>query len=1069
MAYTDQEKQAAIEKLVRTSIRRQLGTLGNREVGVTFNDYQDAAAGVFILYQDAPFYLVSLACARLREALAAERESIDELAATARACDRRVMPIKNLGPLANAREALDGLLLASSTRTSSFSSIESVPAYQRFDSNTQRFLEESSRNIKSGGDIVRTPEEAKALLAPQYDNVKSQHEDVRRRAALLAGAISDLESMNLPKTLSNAILENARTSLSGWYDTMAKLTEKQRLSVIRQATLDILAARSTVRGFSSLSSPTLFVPLEGSGSVYADATHPATPASVSSTRLGPYAILDDATFLHFELEGDPTVIEVQGAFVAAAEGTVYAPFQIGKGATSHPDNDEFRVRLGNRTSWGSLDTFDVNFGDIDTTYQAWEAAGTINYFIPVAPTNYPLIAEPYAMPLKYSGPVDIEWVSGGDYKMTSILLTGNDFTTLGLMDGGYILVTDPNSINHNSVWEIGHVSTPPPYIDPMVLRCMLVFHPDGLSGAAVNEVGPSGGKEIRVTDDKLPVRIRITRTGDKAIRRDPVSLTWTHDAKPDARQSALDNKMSILFPQEGVSGDKDLQLYSTTVLGFFPGSEIMSRRVPASIIASNVTSSPQASIDGVARVEAETYFRATAYEGRGRTDPYNYLQVVASLFEAKNLVATFVGGFVWSFNAVGAATAGVEVGHILAIRATADPSDIGKWGVVSLVTDSEVRLSFTGGIASPTSVDIEIGPDLRVPTELNHDATVTISGSLMDDGSYNVMRSGSVPFELEIDAPLPYPAKGGNLPIYFDMAVGFSGVTFKSTSTELGTLINLNDNGGDATSCMNRFFSSATVTRPGTTAYFRLPEWNKSLNEGDLLELYPTQFHTPAVVSVVTALEESNLLIKLETELYTNTVSYSFSQGTPVPFARIRNNQFNNYGTLQQDIESWLSGSMNQDQFFNELRRLLNPLAMSPNPTADQTSSALTQLGILDAAVASLDAILAAYYARKVPEVDTLLSTLLEKGADRARDILLECQFSTYFGLNVDTVSYAGTVQAALKDVNREDLPVRKDNRTGRRSGKEALIASYEEKDFSYDTSDLDPAQEIDIPAGTTY
>jgi len=55
MSYTDEEVTAAVEKLVRTSIRRNIGSLGNRDLDVSFDDYMDAAAGVFILFQNAPF------------------------------------------------------------------------------------------------------------------------------------------------------------------------------------------------------------------------------------------------------------------------------------------------------------------------------------------------------------------------------------------------------------------------------------------------------------------------------------------------------------------------------------------------------------------------------------------------------------------------------------------------------------------------------------------------------------------------------------------------------------------------------------------------------------------------------------------------------------------------------------------------------------------------------------------------------------------------------------------------------------------------------------------------------
>ena len=47
-----------------------------------------------------------------------------------------------------------------------------------------------------------------------------------------------------------------------------------------------------------------------------------------------------------------------------------------------------------------------------------------------------------------------------------------------------------------------------------------------------------------------------------------------------------------------------------------------------------------------------------------------------------------------------------------------------------------------------------------------------------------------------------------------------------------------------------------------------------------------------------------------------------------------------------------------------------------------------------------------------VPQVDTLISSFVEKGSDKAVDVLLTGQFSVFFGLTEAGASYAGAFQS---------------------------------------------------------
>jgi hypothetical protein len=160
--YTDEELQAAIAKLVRTTVRRQYGALGNRRTDITFSDIQDAAIGVFVLKANAPYYVVRLGVQRLDELTSSAQTTLEDLVDTVQATDRRVLPVDSISSLANARSALRALSSATEARSTSLTRIDDVPAFQRFDQSTARFLRDEGSKSRSGGDVVQTPEEARS-------------------------------------------------------------------------------------------------------------------------------------------------------------------------------------------------------------------------------------------------------------------------------------------------------------------------------------------------------------------------------------------------------------------------------------------------------------------------------------------------------------------------------------------------------------------------------------------------------------------------------------------------------------------------------------------------------------------------------------------------------------------------------------------------------------------------------------------------------------------------------------------------------------------------------------------
>ena len=405
MDYTNEEILGATTKLIRDAIRRPYGVLGNRDAGQTLTDIQDAAAGVFLLFANAPFYTLFLGTERTAELVSNEAETLTELINAVIDVGRNVTPVDNITSLNNASQALGVLSGAASkraeTNSQTFDSIEDVPAWQRFDSNVQRFLDDHAKNIRSSGSIVDTPAGARAAIPGLVTSIKSQHAEIIRRVILLTAGIDDFNSLQLRATLQASIMTRAREVLNDNITTLEALTPEERLGQLRPLTLDLLAARAVVRIFGSLTGPTLFALLDGVGNPFADALHPATPAAAPSTIVAPFSITTDASQLDFLLDGDTFItatVGIQGSFVAKLEGLIAEPYDIGAPNGAGITNDEFAIQL--------TDEVVVNVTLVtDFTKPIEDVVSEINVDIAATVPPPPVVAEAYFNPLKFNGSV----------------------------------------------------------------------------------------------------------------------------------------------------------------------------------------------------------------------------------------------------------------------------------------------------------------------------------------------------------------------------------------------------------------------------------------------------------------------------------------------------------------------------------------------------------------------------------------------------------------------------------------------------------------------------------------
>jgi hypothetical protein len=1027
--YTNAEIQTSVEKIVRSTIRKPYGVLGNRDTQTTFNDLQDAASGVYILKPNAPFYTVFLGTKRLTQRVSEEQNIISALIEAIENTNRRVAEIDNLAPLNNARAALDALSGAAGSRNSVFQTIESVPAYQRYDVNVQRFLDESSKHSRKNGRIVSTPQESRSKLAGLVRDLISQHASLVSKAGSLGGAIDDFDSLSLPSLVAQGVITNARAVLESRISELAGLSPINRLNIIREVTLDLLTGRAAVAGLGSLRATTTFAQVEGVGVVYADIDHPAIAAQLPAEILGPYPIYTGQASIDIRVDDSFTFqAPLPGSFVAQISSAMTEPYAVVVG-----QNDELTIQTRNP---GLTQTTTVILTP-GSTQSANDVASDINTALPA---NSFVLAESVFQTFRFIGVVDLDQ-TGSLSDMDLVLPSPGTWSALGTREGDYVRVTDVLSANFGSEYQVDT---------------------GGIAGGTLTCTQLSGPAP---TDEVLQrIEVGFGRTVRLRIKDADVA-------------ASLSNRTTITFPlgepQSALEGNLSLVTPVPMALGFGIGAQIRSRATLATQISQDLPQVATTQTGGVARLDVDTEFVGTLWDGPGRSDPDNpsilhayRLWVRADVPAGQlNLVIPLL---------VDPAAGGVVPGDIVRIRETPVAADLAALGTVITVTPTSIVVTFSVPQAGGTDLQLEVQPQISNSSEY---LEARVTGSPSQDGEYFMDAGGqvgSIP-DFVMEGQVSAHRGPGGQPVFFNLELGFNRVIFKSTTTDLSTKVEVFDGGG--ASAASRFFSSLPSNAVGTTPYFQLPHDPRSIQLGDTLEFTESIYNVVSQSFYIVGLELSQLLLEVEPGMATDFGSVAMTQGAPPPFGRVRLGKKNNYVVFEEALSTWLNLPQNDAAYFVELQRLLNPLIVNSNPTAAQVNTAklhvqqllatLTRQGAIVSGAdpsESLEAILMSYVVSPVEEVDVLVDTYLERGATRGVDLLLEGRFSSFFGLTPEAMSYDGAARVALQLVQRLDMPVRKINRL-QDLAQSQTVAEWEDPDFDFDQSDVDDPEDIEIPA----
>jgi hypothetical protein len=1015
--YTSAEIQAVVQQLVLSTISYPVDTLGVRRTDLTFDDFQQAAAGIFILFPNAPFYVLWLGTQRLNDAITAEAATCASLLSAIQALGVPTIPITDVSPLFNAQAALTNLGAAAAQRGGTFTSIASTPGFQQLKANTTAFLSGPGQNVVQQGQIVQTPAQARAAIPGLVTALKAAHAALIQSVTDLVEGIENYNGINLPSVVSSSVLANASSLVGSDAAAMNSLTPDQRLTMIRQVVLNLIATQTVVQTYCSFNGPSQFIPLTGTGIPYADASHLATAAVAQATISGGAAIItgvnDD---LNITLDGGtPFDLTLTPSAIATLSSQLAEPYLIGDGTTPFqpygpptnpptPTNDKFQLQVGATTYTATLTT--------GLTRTATQVCADIQASMPANIT-----AAPYYFPLYYSGGINI--VAGTNTTWTLPVAGISNFVALGITATNSS-VTVPSGPNAGTY--------------PITAVTSSSITVTGTFTAQLNvqvEIGAvNRGIQIFINDPSVDVPLETS-----------ISVLGTTAAATAAAQT-------LGFTPGVVSSCK----LSTpdTVSAYI---NTLTQQTKAG--TTNVYSLLGASAHTTVLAPGEVVFAEAESSGSQAFASTTLTYTVASV----TVAGTISTGDTIALRSGNAATHGYTITTINGSAATGHQLAVG---------DVIVATGSYAGVAA-SSIDAEYGPTIVAS---KYDVVNIPTG--VNQGQYFVQGNGDTAIDIELISTLPMPFDSGQQPVDMTVNYGQMFLTLASLNTTTQSAVKVQGTAGGL------FFAPIPFTQLGTTPWFQLPSLPQQLQAGDMLYTYATQYNEPSAIyeieQVLTGVGTG--VIELSPEI-PDGVSWVFTPQPP-PYAALVYGVNNDYTVVQGEWMMWLAATPQQPNFFDNFNAVLNPVLTTTSPRAVDIGNAVSFLnqlyGMLTGAQATatsqdpnaaLDTISNSFTVESVPAVDTMVTTYSAKGADLAVDTLLSGDFATFFGLTSQGSSYAGAVQAATVAVAMNDLPVRKINRPSVQQSQ--VISQTSSPDAEYTANNLNEqlqGDQVDPPAG---
>ena len=1004
--YTPEEIQAVVQKLVLSTITRTYDTLGVRRTDLTFNDIQQAAAGVFILHPNSPFYVLQQGMRRVQDLITSEAAILDALLAAVAVIGRPLLPVKDVSPLFNVQAALQNLGTAAAARGGAFTDITKTPAYQQLSVSTQAFLSgPAGQAVKNNGAIVQTPQQAVAAIPALMTQLATAHANLVATVTSLVGGIDDYNSLNLPSVVISSVLANGAALVGADAAALNTLTPTQRLASIRSVILNLLATKAVVDKFGTFSGPSDYYTLTGLGTPYSDAQHLATPALAQSDRGGGAAIiLGVSDTLHLTVDGAaPFDLVLNPSIMAELDGSQDdSHFVIGNGLLqlgsggNYPNNNKFKVKVGGVSYVATLtDSADATAASItgtgDTTTAGWYGGGgsldgkTLSITIDglstrfvtfVAPADVNALVNQINTVLEATPHGVVASNAANRLVLTTVniglgvsvtadqVFIGPANPVLGFADGqtasGAIYPRTADQVAADIQAALPAGAAAEAYYAPLHFSGLMDI-PAGVDQIwTLHLVGSSDLVALGVTtSDTANVlsgpnagqRFPITHVTSSTIT---VSGVTVLQVGANLEIGAANRRVKLLLtnPAAQVPAETTLQVYADDApstaalltLGFTAGVTSQSQLTTADRVATDINSKTGVLTAGTA-ITTTNGPLVTAH--MDVLDPHHVVFMEA----AAAGTTTFVGTQV-TFTVTSLTTGGpVSTGGTIALRDGPSPGNgyviatvngVAAGAHTLAVGDVVVANGSFAGVGA-VGVNAEFGPTLGIAKY----RVVTITGG-PNAGNYFVSGQGDTEIDVLLIVGLAVvrssfsPTTG---PMTLTASLGDMHLTLASKNTTTASSLVL---AGDAAPL---FFTVPPKTQLGTSQWVQLPAIPDGLQVGDILEYYPTDYNNPSFSYVIQQIIPTLKVIQVGLDSGSNAYvpdgsSWQFSP-QPVPFARLHFGIKNDFGFTQGLLQTWLALPENQALYLQNLNAVINPILVNTNPTAVQVGNAKQGLNAL--------------------------------------------------------------------------------------------------------------------------
>lgn len=1113
MTYSEDEIRTAVSSVLRTTVRRPLDSLGVRKIEVTYSDMQEAAAGLFLLDQTAPFYVTYLAIQKLLVLLYAEADLLDELIAAARVVGRNIVPIDNTTPLYNAKAAMFDLGSAVAGGTKTLKAVTSLPAYIRFEANVDKFLSDYGSTIKEAGEIVDTPRGAKNFLRANLGALQTSHALLITKLSYILNALSDFSALSLPSQVGSSVVTKSRELVTRITTAMENATPGGRQEIMRDSVLGLLTAKAAIKSIGTFTAPAEFYEVSGSATLYSDSSHLAEPATVVSDIAAPYGV-QSALSLDIAVDGNaPVNVPLSTAVYPRAEGLATDKMEFAAsvlGTRTGPfefltfTNNKFRafffdpatreylpitlstwngsVTIGTvvtdvntaiagiglgayyaaQNTGGALELYSLGVGD---DYRICVGDGTANFVLGFSPTGGLYIEKQLAAKLVSRRRENFNTVGNEAFeiflqhpnankpvRLTFSVTSGAAVTAATIAADIQAAIVAAGLQNfYQSVASSGLVIISA--IAPLTAKHTMSVG----SGALNNVLGWDAGEFIATTEDKHQLIVEVPGLGGS-----PFTILLD-GGRQTAREisTTIDTALPASF-DVGIAGAEDQRSVYIAYVGMTPNAFQATMRFPAD-------SNPAAL--------ALIFLTTSPYRGRTLTaslvakDISNKLDAFVTTTTS---ITPVTGGS--SATASGDITDATKV-VIYRLRSSATVTSpaantirvsgvsltnvaVGNILVVRDGVNANSKWTITAVSATyfdATGVFTPVGGSCSIDVGYNFSATPGYSIRIEDSiakGTYEVTTVApgalAVPFEFLVSAALP--GYSSVTPLTFTATLGQEYLVVSSKNKTISSALSID---GTAASL---FYSTVPAVAVASTPWVSLPSKVRGVQRGDTLHFYDTNGLSPAFTCTVTSV--AGTLLGLSPSIAVGTPT-NFYEDTLPPFIRMGNGLHAQYAALVSSVSGM--GIDEYTAYFKELARLANIVLVQPNPTLGQVNDLVSQFQALRYVLVesgspnpsgTLEHYLKAYVVDPNNDIDEMLRGFVEKGAKRAVDILTEGRFQEFFGMTSEEVSYSGALVSSLRNVAQNDLPVRKTKRVEAYRSK--VESSTNSPDYEYDTTDTE-------------